>query len=163
MDISDISPLGVPILEALPIVMLVEDNPHDVQLLQEAFRERQISVKFITARSALQAYGVLRLLPSGGLPCLIIIDLSLPLVPGHALLRGFSTEPHWRKIPKVVLTSSDRPTDRVESLAAGAVEHIVKPAVFEKYLELVDHLQTYLSTRSDVHDPPTSLHGAGRH
>jgi CheY-like chemotaxis protein len=164
MDISETTPMGTLSQGALPLVMLVEDNPQDVHLLQEAFRERGDRVRFLVADSAHKAFGVLRLFPTSNLPCLIIIDLSLPIVPGHALLRDFNRNDPLRAIPKIVLTSSERDSDRVASLAAGAVAHIIKPATFSDYLLLVDRLRTYLPTGDAAHssDPPTTMHMRSR-
>ncbi|MBA2479942.1 MAG: response regulator [Planctomycetes bacterium] len=157
MDISETTPMGTPSLASLPLVMLVEDNPHDVQLLQEAFRERGIYLRFLVADCAQKAFGVLRLFPASGLPCLIILDLSLPIVSGHTLLRDFARNPTWTPIPKIVLTSSERESDRVVSLASGAAAHIVKPATFDQYLGLVDQLLAYLPSTAKT-EPPTAMH-----
>ncbi len=145
MDISESTPTSITAGPAtLPLILLVEDNPGDVRLLQEAFTERGIAVRFVTASSARQAAGVRMLLRPPGLPSLIVIDLGLPLVSGHEFLRGLATDPVWRRIPTLVLTSSDRETDRIASIHAGATAHLVKPARFEEYLRLADRLAEYL-------------------
>ena len=147
MDISDSTPIGLSATSDrsnLPLILLVEDNPGDVQLLQEAFLERHIPVRFVTASSASQASGLRMLLRSPALPSLIVMDLGLPMVSGHDLLRGFATDPHWCRIPSLVLTSSDRESDRAASKSAGATAHLIKPASYDEYLRLADLLAGYL-------------------
>jgi two-component system response regulator len=145
MNVSDTTPTGhAVLLEQLPLILLVEDNPDDATLLLEALRERQILARLITASTPVQAYSALRLLPSTGLPKLILVDLGLPMMSGHELIRGLSNNAEWRKIPTVVLTSSSRETDRIHSLRSGASAHLIKPSRFDEYLMLADEIGRYL-------------------
>jgi CheY-like chemotaxis protein len=144
MEVAELTPIdGHP--GSAAVVLLLEDNDDDVRLLEEAFRERRIPVRFVVASTAQQMYGMLRLLPSDSSPRLIILDLALPGASGHDLLRGLVADPQWRRVPKVVLSGSERDSDRTASFAAGAVEHLVKAADFDGFLRIVDLLQAYLA------------------
>jgi CheY-like chemotaxis protein len=146
MDVMDTTPRGVAVeLSTLPLILLIEDNPDDAKLLKEAFLERGIAVRFMTVATPTQAFSVLRLLPSTVLPRLILIDIGLPIMSGHEILSNFAKEPNWHLIPKIVLTSSQRESDRILSLERGACGHVVKPAVFEEYLALATKLSRYVS------------------
>jgi CheY-like chemotaxis protein len=146
MEVADLTPLGESTSDS-PVVLIIDDNPHDVRLLEEAFRERHVAVRCMVAGTAAEAFGLLQLLATSAAPCLIVIDLSLPIASGHRILRTMATHTQWGRIPKVVLSGSERSADRSASFAAGAVEHLVKPATFDGFLVIVDRLQAYLVAR----------------
>jgi CheY-like chemotaxis protein len=142
MEVSELTPIGEPVRPHL--VVMVEDNPRDVELLTLAFRERRIPVRVISARGGAQLQILLRSLPASDAPRLVIVDLSLPVSSGHAVLEALRNDPRFARTPKVVFTSSDRESDRAASFAAGAVEHLVKPAHFAGFLAVCDRLYAYL-------------------
>jgi CheY-like chemotaxis protein len=145
MHITETTPLGVRSQHPqLPLVLLVDDNPGDIQLLREAFREGEVHVRLMAAHDATQAFGALRLLPPQGAPRLIILDLGLPGIHGSRLLHEFGAHTPWGTVPKVVLTASSRAADREESIALGAAAFFVKPPRLAGYLELVGELKRYL-------------------
>jgi two-component system response regulator len=145
MEVSDLTPAGAHPSATIPI-LVIEDNLSDVRLMAEGFTERGVPAKLLVARTIREVQGFMRLLPASGLPRLVVVDLSLPIASGHSVLAMLGVDPHWRPIPKVVLSSSCRPEDRTRSLAAGAREHLVKPSTFDEVLGIVDRLRLHLAT-----------------
>jgi CheY-like chemotaxis protein len=149
MEVAEVTPPGNPLLPPAPI-MLIEDNRSDVRLLSEAFIERGMAVRLLVAQTIAEVYGFMRLLPETERPRLIIADLSLPIATGHDILRALGSDPRWRQIPKLVLTSSDRDEDRAASVAAGAIAHLVKPAHFDGLLLIADRIRELLAAKQVV-------------
>jgi CheY-like chemotaxis protein len=145
MQISETTPLGSKILaETLPLILMIDDADSDIELMQEALRSCGIGVRMVAASTTREALGALRLLASNVMPRLIILDLGLPGQRGDVILGEFVVNPAWKDIPILVLTGSERETDRIQSLARGAKEYVVKPDGFSGYQELAQHLRTYL-------------------
>lgn len=153
MELTDTTPPhGRVAICDLPLILLVEDSREDARLLQEALRERLIPVRVLHATSPSEAFSALRLLPPAGLPQLVVLDLQLPRQSGHDILKGLRTNPHWLDLPIVILTSSQRDTDRLLSFQHGAVAHLVKPTLYEEYLLLAERLVMYMRPRP-LHPP----------
>jgi two-component system response regulator len=142
-----------------PVVLLLEDNPGDVALLREALVERGVNADLVVAENAVMAYRYLdrrppfRDVPD---PALVIIDLNLPVIPGEAVLHEIK-QGRWADVPAVILSSSDRPTEISRCISAGAADYLVKPAVFEQYLDLVPRLARFL----DEGPPPRPTRPSG--
>src|SRR5581483_9564926 len=101
-------------------ILLAEDNPADVYLIQEAFREHDIKC---TIRTAADGRDVMDLIAAAGSevhPDLIILDLNLPCHDGLEILQKLKSNEHTSQVPVVVLTSSDSPRDRAMATALGA-------------------------------------------
>lgn len=137
-------------------VLLAEDAPGDVLLLREAFRSRASQVVLesvpdgLAALRRLEGDGEYARLPE---PDLVLLDLSLPHLDGRALLAKLRSRP--RRLPVVVLTGSQRRTDRSECLRLGAVSYVVKPMYYGEWLALVDQLVHLLEPRSTPTGPST--------
>jgi DNA-binding response OmpR family regulator len=145
MHITETTPRGVPHLAPqLPLVLLVDDDPHDISLLREAFSEAEVRVRLMVAHDSKQAFGALRLVPNHSPPRLIILDLKLPGVRGQSVLREFTAHTAWSSVPMFILSSWVRFVDRVETMALGAAAYFVKPNSFEGYLQLAEALRKYV-------------------
>jgi CheY-like chemotaxis protein len=82
-------------------------------------------------------------------PDLILVDLSLPVVPGEDVVREVRRYPPWIDVPVVVLTSSADPDELSRCLALGATECVTKPATFDGYVDIAMRLQRHIdATRS---------------
>jgi two-component system, chemotaxis family, response regulator Rcp1 len=130
-------------------VLLAEDNPADVYLVREAFRENGVDC---TLRVASDGKEVLQIL-SGAVPGvetlrLIILDLNLPRHDGLEILQRLR-DLHLSHIPVVVLTSSDSPRDRQTAIQLGAARYLRKPSGLEQFLSLG-------ATFKELLDPPKS-------
>ena len=130
-------------------VLLVEDNPNDVELTLRALRKHNLAnqvmrvadgaeaLDFIFARGAFTH----REVEKG--PKLIILDLKLPKVDGLEVLQQLKSDPRTKIIPVVVLTSSQEEQDLLKSYYLGANSYIVKPVDFEKFVAAVRDLGLY--------------------
>ena len=132
--------------EPVPI-LLVEDNPADVELTLRAFKRRKLSNPIAVARDGEEALDYVhrrrRFAEEAPVPGVILLDLRLPKVDGLEVLREFKSHPVYRNIPVVVLTTSAEDRDIKKSYELGAASYIVKPVEFEKFLEVVERVDLY--------------------
>ena len=140
-------------------ILLVEDNPNDVELTLRAFKKNNLTNPIHVARDGEEAldfifcrgeYSGRR--PEDG-PKLILLDLKLPKVDGLEVLRQIKGDPEKKMTPVVVLTSSREERDIVESYQLGVNSYIVKPVDFEQFLEAARTLGMYWIL---INQPPKS-------
>ena len=130
-------------------ILLVEDNPNDVQLTLHAFSEHNLGNRVHVVRDGAEALefvfatGRYADRPLEEQPRVILLDLKLPLVDGREVLRRIKGDDRTRMIPVVVLTSSAEERDIVESYHLGVNSYIVKPVDFERFAEAVRTLEMY--------------------
>lgn len=130
-------------------ILLVEDNPNDVELTLHALKENNLSNHIEVVRDGAEALdfifcqGVYSQRSIDQPPKVILLDLKLPKVDGLEVLRRIKAESHCRIIPVVVLTSSREERDIVESYKLGVNSYIVKPVDFEQFTEAVRGLGLY--------------------
>ncbi len=130
-------------------LLLVEDNPDDLELAQRAFTKANLDVRLHVARDGAEALDfVFGEGPHSGRKItdrldLILLDLKLPKVDGLDVLRRLKSDPRTRAIPVVVLTSSQEESDVTESYGLGANSFIVKPVNFEQFTASVQELGLY--------------------
>ena len=131
---------------AIPI-LLVEDNPADVELTLRAFKRRRLSNPVAVARDGEEALDYVHRRGVFGdgapIPGLILLDLRLPKIDGLEVLRQLKSHPVYRNIPVVVLTTSGEDRDVARSYELGAASYIVKPVEFEKFQEVVERIDLY--------------------
>lgn len=121
-----------------PHILLIEDNPSDVELVRTAFEEIGVTADFTVFRDGDEAIRGIRLMVEGHhLPQLVLLDLNLPRTSGHEVLTTLRTQPDFSAVPVIVLSTSNHPLDRQRSLAAGANDYQVKPPHFDALLALV--------------------------
>ncbi len=125
-------------------ILLVEDNPMDVDLTLRAFKRRKLTNPIEIARDGEEA---LAWLPrwEAGEPCpvVILLDLKLPKVDGLEVLRQIKAHPIARSIPVVVLTTSAEDRDVTQAYRFGANSYIIKPVDFEKFMDVAEHIDLY--------------------
>lgn len=130
-------------------ILLVEDNPNDVELTLHALKENNLSNHIEVVRDGAEALdfifcqGVYSQRSIDQPPKVILLDLKLPKVDGLEVLRRIKAESHCRMIPVVVLTSSREERNIVESYKLGVNSYIVKPVDFEQFTEAVRGLGLY--------------------
>ncbi len=130
-------------------VLLVEDNPNDVELTLHAFKKHNLANRVRVVRDGAEALEFIfgtgayvgRSLNDG--PKVILLDLKLPKVDGLEVLRQIKADPRTRSLPVVVLTSSREERDIVESYTLGVNSYIVKPVDFEQFTDAVRQLGLY--------------------
>lgn len=130
-------------LRIMPI-LLVEDNPVDLDLTQRAFARNKIANLIQVARDGEEALAWIKRWEGGEqCPAVILLDLKLPKVDGLEVLRQIKNHPQYRSIPVVVLTSSSEDIDIKEAYQLGANSYIVKPVDFDKFMKVVTQIELY--------------------
>lgn len=132
------------ILKAVEI-LLVEDNPGDVRLIEEVFKEAKIKNKLVIASDGVQALEILNGTEKEGpfTPDLILLDLNLPKKDGRELLGELKQNPLFRRTPIVVLTTSDADKDILKCYDLHANCYITKPVGFDKFVDVVKSVENF--------------------
>jgi CheY-like chemotaxis protein len=135
-------------------ILLVEDNPMDVDLTKRAFAKRKLVNPLLVARDGEEALGHLAQWEQGApQPVVILLDLKLPKVSGLDVLRRIKGHPRYKAIPIVMLTTSSEDTDVRTAYELGANSYIIKPVNFENFLEVATQLEIYWSVLNTPHVP----------
>lgn len=127
-----------------PPILLVEDNPMDVDLALRAFRRRRLMNPIEVARDGEEALAWLPRWEAGEpLPAVILLDLKLPRVDGLEVLRQLKAHAQLRHVPVVVLTTSADGHDVKRAYELGVNSYIVKPVNFDKFVEVASQIEIY--------------------
>ena len=121
-------------------ILLAEDNPADVRLLQEAFKESGLESNLSVVPDGVETLAFLRqegLYAAAPRPDLLVLDLNMPKKDGREVLAEMKADAQLRTIPVMILSSSSLPEDQHRALALGAVRYVVKPQDFAEILRLV--------------------------
>jgi two-component system response regulator len=139
-------------------ILLVEDNPNDLELALHAFKKNGLADRIRVVRDGAEALDFLfRREAFAGLeaaeyPKVILLDLKLPKIDGIEVLRQIKRDPKMRRLPVVVLTSSRQDQDIDECYNLGVNSYIVKPVDFEKFMAAATILGAYWLS---FNQPPT--------
>lgn len=129
---------------SLPPILLVEDNPMDLDLTLRAFSKRNFSNEIIVARDGEEALAWLPRWQGGErMPAVVLLDINLPRASGLEVLRAFRAHELARQIPVVVLTSSRDDRDLKTAYDLGVNSYIEKPVSFNKFIEVAAHIELY--------------------
>jgi len=130
-------------------ILLVEDNPDDVELTMLAFQKNNIRNAVVTARDGVEALDYLfGTGPHEGrdlrhMPSIILLDLKLPKVDGLEVLRRIRADARTKRLPVVILTSSKEEQDLISSYELGCNSYVRKPVNFTQFLEATRQLGIY--------------------
>lgn len=130
-----------------PVILLVEDNPKDEALTLRALKKANIGNSVVVAHDGVEALDYLLGAAADGsrkeLPQLILLDLKLPKLDGHEVLRRIRTHERTRLLPVVILTTSVEDRDRFQGYSLGANSYVRKPVDFAAFAEAVCQLGLY--------------------
>ena len=143
-------------------ILLVEDNPRDIELTLAALEENRLANEVIVVRDGEEALdylnrrGIFRLRAEGN-PAVVLLDLKLPKVDGLEVLEQVKTSTALQTVPVVMLTSSREEPDLTRSYKLGANAYVVKPVDFHAFAEAVKRLGVFWAL---VNEPPPNCHSA---
>jgi two-component system response regulator len=115
-------------------ILLVEDNPSDEKLTIRAFTKSGVANEIVVARDGVEAITYVLSLEHE-LPALMLLDLNLPLLDGHEVLRRVRADARARSLPVVILTASKEEEDISRSYALGANAYVRKPVEFGEFMD----------------------------
>jgi two-component system response regulator len=138
-------------------ILLVEDNPDDVELTMRAFRKNNIANDLVVARDGIEALDYLFCRETyidrdiKDTPRLILLDLKLPKMDGLQVLERLRAVEATKLIPVVILTSSKEEQDLISGYKSGANSYVRKPVDFNQFVEAVRHIGLYWLL---INEPP---------
>lgn len=147
-------------------ILLVEDNPADLELTLHALRHNDLANRIEVARDGEEALDFLfctgkhSARSPNQLPKLILLDLKLPKVDGIEVLRQLKANPKTKTIPVTVLTSSKEGSDLTQCYELGVNSYIQKPVDFDRFREVVKQFSLYWLV---VNTPPPAMHATQKH
>jgi len=139
---------------AIRPLLLVEDNPMDIDFSPQAFEENKIANPTLICRDGEEALEFINAHTTADdlrLPIVVMLDLKLFKVDGIEVLRHARQHPIWKQIPFIALTSSRENSDISEAYALGINSYIVKPVNFATFADVVKHFKAYWLL---INEPP---------
>lgn len=134
-------------ITAKPVtILLAEDNPGDVRLVQEALREAKVINRLTVASDGVEVLEALRCqgkfahLPR---PDILLLDLNLPRKDGRAVLAEVKADPQLMRLPVVIMTSSAAEEDIVRAYDLHANAYVTKPLEFDRFIEVVHAIESF--------------------
>lgn len=144
-------------------ILLVEDNPTDAELTMRALKRKNLINKLVWVKDGAEALDFLFAKEEysdrnvDDLPKLILLDLRMPKVDGLEVLHEIKADARTKRIPVVVLTSSEEDRDIVESYKLGVNSYVSKPVEFDEFIDAVSTMGFYWIL---INKPPSEvLHG----
>ncbi len=141
-------------------ILLVEDNPKDLELTLLALERSNLANEVVTVRDGAEAIdylfrrGAFESRPEGN-PAVVLLDLKLPKVDGIEVLERVRSVDHLRSIPVVMLTTSREEKDLVRSYKLGVNAYVVKPIAFNEFITAIQDLGVFWAVLNEP--PPGSL------
>jgi len=131
-------------------ILLVEDNPVDLDLTLRAFSSRKLTNPIEIARDGEEALAYIERWEKGDpRPVVILLDLKLPKVNGLEVLEVIKKHPEFKTIPVVILTTSSDSSDMKTAYLLGVNSYIVKPVDFDKFIEVAKQIELYWSVLNE--------------
>ncbi len=123
-------------------ILLVEDDDVDVMTVNRALRDLKVTNQLVTIGDGEEAIEYLRD-ESSAKPCIVLLDLNMPKMDGAEFLKIVKTDNTLKKIPVVILTTSNSDRDVIESFELGAAGYMVKSVDYEKFVETIRAIDQY--------------------
>ena len=130
-------------------ILLVEDNPGDIRLTEEAFREGKIRNKLFVVEDGMEAISFLKCegkYSSVPRPDLILLDLNMPKMDGRQVLSEIKSDENLKRIPVVILTTSKAEEDILKTYDHHANCYITKPVDMEQFIHVVHYIEDFWFT-----------------
>jgi two-component system, chemotaxis family, response regulator Rcp1 len=130
-------------------ILMVDDNPGDVRLTEEALKEATVGNRLHVARDGVEALAYLRRedgFEGASRPDLILLDLNLPRKDGRAVLAELKRDPELKWIPVVVLTTSEASVDILKAYELQANAYVTKPVDLERFLDVIRVIEDFWLT-----------------
>lgn len=130
-----------------PNVLLVEDNPADINLVEEALEEAQLDCRLHIMRDGMRAIEFLERLdtePDHPPPDVVLLDLNLPKMSGEEVLKRVRLSPKCEDVKVLIISSSDAPADRERMMKLGASDYFRKPSDLAQFMLLGTRVRTML-------------------
>lgn len=127
-------------------LLIIEDNPGDVRLLEEAFRELQANIHIQVARDGAEGLEMVfqpNPQPARRRPDLILLDLNLPKISGHDVLMRLKSNPQTARIPVIVLTSSLAESDVRRAYESHANAYLKKPSTLDGLMSAAQDIKSF--------------------
>jgi DNA-binding response OmpR family regulator len=143
-------------VSALGRILLVEDDPKDVELTMTALEEYNLANEVVVARDGEEALDYLYCrgnfkTRTGDNPAVMLLDLKLPKVDGLEVLKEIKSDEKFKMIPVVILTSSKEEKDMVASYTLGVNAYVVKPVDFHEFVNAIKELGVFWAV---INEPP---------
>ena len=141
-------------------ILLVEDNPKDVELSLVALGKTQLANEVVVVRDGAEALDYLRCAGeyserAQGNPAVVLLDLKLPKIDGLQVLEQIKRDPDLQAIPVVILTASREEKDLLRSYKNGVNAYVVKPVSFKEFISAIQDLGVFWALLNEP--PPGSL------
>ena len=143
-------------MSPLKRILLAEDNANDIELTLTALDEYNLANEVVVVRDGVEALDYLfqRGKFAGhpnGIPAVILLDLKMPRMDGLETLRQLRSEPRFKLVPVVMITSSREEQDLIRSYELGVNAYVVKPVDFQKFVECIKQLGFFWAL---INEPP---------
>jgi CheY-like chemotaxis protein len=123
-------------------ILLVEDDRVDVMTIQRALAEINVVNPVVNAEHGEAALAYLRT-PGNARPCIILLDLNMPIMNGIEFLQEAKQDPDLRSIPVVVLTTSEEQPDKLRSFEWGVAGYLAKPVDYRNFVDMMRSVDMY--------------------
>ncbi|MEQ8975724.1 MAG: response regulator [Coleofasciculus sp. C1-SOL-03] len=130
-------------------ILLVEDDPGDIDLIEEALEDAKLQINLNSVRDGVEALAYLRRegkYTQAISPDLILLDLNLPRRDGREVLQDIKGDNYFKRIPVVVLTTSDAEDDILKSYNLGANCYVSKPLGMQDFIKIVESIENFWFT-----------------
>jgi len=124
--------------------LLIEDDQVDVMTIKRALRDIQVSNPMVHVENGEDALAYLRD-PVNTKPCIILLDLNMPIMSGIEFLQIAKQDPQLRRFPVIVLTTSEEQQDKVNSFDLGVAGYMAKPVDYKQFVEVMRSIDLYWS------------------
>jgi CheY-like chemotaxis protein len=125
-------------------ILLVEDDEVDIMTIRRALKEIRVTNPLVTQENGEQALAYLRD-PSTVKPCIILLDLNMPIMNGIEFLQVAKNDEQLRRFPVVVLTTSEEQQDKINSFNLSVAGYMAKPVSYRQFVEVMRSIDLYWS------------------